>query len=65
MLEFFTYKPQYKEQLMPLPHLWNTVWRKRLQIQSGRTVPLNIFGRAFLLLVTHFVPLAIFSSLAF
>ena len=20
MLEFFTYKPQYKEQLMPLPH---------------------------------------------
>jgi hypothetical protein len=29
MLEFFTYKPQSKEQLMPLPHLWNAVWRKR------------------------------------
>jgi hypothetical protein len=26
MMEFFTNKPQSKEQLMPLPHLWNTVW---------------------------------------
>ena len=24
MMEFLTNKPQSKEQLMPLPHLWNT-----------------------------------------
>jgi hypothetical protein len=28
MLEFLTNKPQSKEQLMPLPHLWNTVCEK-------------------------------------
>jgi hypothetical protein len=38
ILEFFTYKPQYKEQLMPLPHLWNTVWRKRLRIEHMQTM---------------------------
>jgi hypothetical protein len=38
MLEFFTYKPQSKEQLMPLPHLWNTVWRKRLRLEHMQTV---------------------------
>jgi hypothetical protein len=26
MMKFFTFKLQPKEQLMPLPHLWNTVW---------------------------------------
>jgi hypothetical protein len=24
MMKFFTNEPQSKEQLMPLPHLWNT-----------------------------------------
>ncbi len=28
MMEFFTCKPQSIEQLMSLPHLWSTVWRK-------------------------------------
>ncbi len=26
MMEFFTNEPQSKEQLMPLPHLWNMAW---------------------------------------
>jgi hypothetical protein len=26
MLTFFTCEPQSIEQMMPLPHLWNTVW---------------------------------------
>jgi hypothetical protein len=26
MMKFFTFKPQPKDQLMPLPHLCNTVW---------------------------------------
>ncbi len=29
MMKVFTCEPQSKEQLMPLPHLWNTVWRKK------------------------------------
>jgi hypothetical protein len=33
-LEFLTNEPQSKEQLMPLPHLWNTVWRKRLRLEQ-------------------------------
>jgi hypothetical protein len=28
MMEFFTCKPQSKEQLMSLPHLWSTVGEK-------------------------------------
>ena len=38
MMKFFTYKPQSKEQLMPLPHLWNTVWRKRSRLEHIQTV---------------------------
>jgi hypothetical protein len=38
MMEFFTDEPQSKEQLMPLPHLWNTVWRKRLRLEHMQTV---------------------------
>ena len=38
MMKFFTFKPQSKEQLMPLPHLWNTVWRKRLRLEHMQTV---------------------------
>jgi len=37
MMEFFTNEPQSKEQMMPLPHLWNTVWRKRLRLAVNRT----------------------------
>ncbi len=37
-MEFFTNKPQSKEQLMPLQHLWNTVWRKRLRLEHMQTV---------------------------
>jgi hypothetical protein len=28
MMKFFTFKPQTKEKLMPLPHLWSTVGEK-------------------------------------
>ena len=28
--EFFTCKPKPKAQLLPLPHLWNTVWWKKI-----------------------------------
>jgi hypothetical protein len=38
LMEFFTNEPQSKEQLMPLPHLWNTVWRKRLRLEHMQTV---------------------------
>jgi hypothetical protein len=38
MMTFFTCEPQSKEQLMPLPHLWNTVWRKRLRLEHMQTV---------------------------
>jgi len=38
MMEFFTNEPQSKEQLMPLPHLWNTVWWKRLRLEHIQTV---------------------------
>jgi hypothetical protein len=38
LMEFFTNEPQSKEQLMPLPHLWNTVWQKRLRLEHMPTV---------------------------
>ncbi len=38
MMIFFTFKPQPKEQLMPLPHLWNTVRWKRSQFEHMRIV---------------------------
>jgi hypothetical protein len=38
MMKFFTCKPKSKEQLMPLPHLWNTVWRKSSQLEHMQTV---------------------------
>jgi hypothetical protein len=37
-MKFFTGEPQSKEQLMPLPHLWNTVWRKRSRLEHMQTV---------------------------
>ena len=36
--EFFTCEPKSKEQLMSLPHLWSTVWRKRLRLEHMQTV---------------------------
>jgi hypothetical protein len=38
MMKFFTLKPQSKGQFMSLPHLWNTVWRKRLRLEHMQTV---------------------------
>ncbi len=38
MMKFFTFKPQSKEQLMPLPHLWSMVWRKRSRFKHMQTV---------------------------
>ena len=38
MMEFFTCEPQSKEQLMSLPHLWNTVWRKGSRLEHMQTV---------------------------
>ncbi len=38
MMEFFTCKPQSKEQLMSLPHLWSTVWRKRSWLEHMQIV---------------------------
>ncbi len=38
MMKFFTCDPQSKEQLMPLPQLWNTVWRKRSRLDHMQTV---------------------------
>jgi hypothetical protein len=38
MMKFFTLKPQPKGQLMPLPHFWGTVWRKRSQLEHMQTV---------------------------
>jgi hypothetical protein len=38
MMKFFTFKPQSKEQLMPLPRLWSTVWRKRSLLDHMQTV---------------------------
>ena len=38
MKKVFTCDPQSKEQLMPLPHLWNTVWRKRSRLENIQTV---------------------------
>jgi hypothetical protein len=38
MMKFFTLKPQPKGQLMPLPRLWNTVWRKRSWLEHIQTV---------------------------
>ena len=36
-MKFFTLKPQPKEQLMPLPHFWGTVWRKRSRLEHMQT----------------------------
>ncbi len=36
--EFFTCKPQSKEHLMSLPHLWSSVWRKRSRLEHMQTV---------------------------
>ncbi len=44
MLKFFTSEPQSKEQLMPLPHLWNTVWRKRSRLEHIQTVNRGLFA---------------------
>ncbi len=38
MMKVFTCEPQSKEQLMPLPHLWNTVWRKRSRLEHIQTM---------------------------
>ena len=38
MMKFFTLKPQPKGQLMPLPHFWGTVWRKRSRLEHMQTV---------------------------
>ena len=38
MLEFFTYKPQYKEQLLPLPHYGIRFGEKRLRLEHMQTV---------------------------
>jgi hypothetical protein len=32
MMEFFTDEPQSKEQLISLPHFWNTVRRKKIAV---------------------------------
>ncbi len=37
--EWWKFLPaSHKEQLMPLPHLWNTVWRKRSRLEHIQTV---------------------------
>jgi len=38
MLECFTYKPQYKEQLLPLPHYGIRFGEKRLRLEHMQTV---------------------------
>ncbi len=38
MMKFVTFKPKPEEQLMPLPHLWNTVWWKRSRFEHLQTV---------------------------
>ena len=38
MMEFFTCEPQSKEQLMSLPHLRSTDWRKRSRLEQMQTV---------------------------
>jgi len=38
MLEFFTYKPQYKEQLLPLPQYGIRFGEKRLRLEHMQTV---------------------------
>ena len=38
MMKVFTCEPQSIEQLMPLPRLWNTVWRKRSRLEHIQTV---------------------------
>jgi hypothetical protein len=38
MLEFFTYKPQYKEQLLPLLHYGIRFGEKRLRLEHMQTV---------------------------
>jgi hypothetical protein len=38
MMEFFTYEPQFKEQLIYLPHFWSTVRQKRSRFEHLQTV---------------------------
>jgi hypothetical protein len=38
MLEFFTYKPQYKEKLLPLPQYGIRFGEKRLRLEHMQTV---------------------------
>ncbi len=38
MMKFFTYEPQSKEQLICLPHFWDTVRRKRSRFEHVQTV---------------------------
>ncbi len=38
MMKFFTFKPQSKEQVMPLPHLWSKVWPKRSRLEHMQSV---------------------------
>jgi hypothetical protein len=38
MMGFFTDEPQSKEQLISLPHFWNTVQRKRSRFEHMQTV---------------------------
>ncbi len=38
MMEFCTWEPQSKEQLISLPHLWSRVWWKRSRLEHMQTV---------------------------
>jgi hypothetical protein len=38
MMKFFNFKPQPKEHLISLLHLWSTVWRKRSRFEHIQTV---------------------------
>ncbi len=38
MMDFFTYEPQSKEQLICLPHFWSTVRQKRSRFENMQTV---------------------------
>jgi hypothetical protein len=38
MMGFFTDEPQSKEQLIPIPHFWNTVRQKRSRFEHMQTM---------------------------
>ena len=42
--EYFTCELKSKEQLMPLPQLWSTVWRKRLRLEHVNQTSRRIGG---------------------